>query len=288
MLPRRIAHVVISVAVGFASALLLYRLGSSSNDAAPNDYAREENTGESSVGSVRTLEPATGSIGAQTQEGHTTAGDQIHPADPVEAMKGYTDAARAFARQRERDRLYAAGFTEDRIRWLEKRAADLRAQDEEYWKSRATAGVAPSEGAADRYRGTALTFDRDLGLLEEIGEDEYDRYRQALGRPLGIALVDVVSGSIAQGSGLLPGDEITRYDGERVYSAAMLSGAVERNTSGGSATIEVRRDGRLMQLSLPRGDLEPMGIRCESPVEATARTRMEVLGLPKAKTPTAN
>jgi len=192
-------------------------------------------------------------------------------------MTGYMDEARTFARKRELERLHNAGFSDDRIAWLEQRTAELRAQKAEYWKERAQEGI-----PTNPYDRIAYILDPDLDLRGEVGEDEYDRYRQALGRPLGVAIVDVTGGSVGQSSGLMPGDEVVRYDGNRVYNVSMLDSLATGGTSNRQTIVEVRRQGQLIQLNLPVGALSSLGIRSESPSQAFNRARPEVLAAPAA------
>lgn len=264
------------MAIGFALATLFYRHGNPNSPAAtPSAHAYGEDAHEALDAAEILRERA---LPDHEEEPSTINRAPGSTEDSRAAMTGYMDEARAFARKRELERLHNAGFSDDRIAWLEQRAGELRAQKAEYWKERAQTGIAT--GPNDRI---AYILDPDLDLRGEIGEDEYDRYRRALGRPLGVAIVDVTDGSVGQSSGLMPGDEVVRYDGNRVYNVSMLDGLAAGGQSSRQAIVEVRRQGQLIQLSLPMGALGSLGVRSESPSQAFNRARPPVLAGPAVK-----
>lgn len=151
--------------------------------------------------------------------------------------------------KREAERLLAAGFSLERIEWLRHRADELRIEQEREADELRRRGVAPDP------RSFAYIFDEDLRLREEVGLDEYERYRQALGRPMGVGIAEVLPGSIAEQAGLRADDEIVSYGGARVFNFAELSPLVLEGTVGEPVLVEVRRDGQTMQLAIPRGSL---------------------------------
>lgn len=168
---------------------------------------------------------------------------------------------RAKLLQRETEQLVAAGFTSERIQWLRQRTEELRAE-------RKLTG-----GPSDPYMHAAYIADKDLDLLSEIGEEEYDRYRKALGRPTGVAIEQVSADASAPDYGLVPGDEIVRYAGKRIYNGSMLSHEVAVAEPSGSVTLVVLRDGQQLSIVVPSG---PLQLRTESPGMA----RMRRLGPP--------
>ena len=63
--------------------------------------------------------------------------------------------------------------------------------------------------------------------------------------------------SPAQMSGLLPGDSILSYNGERVFSIQEINEKTVEGIVGESVLLEVQRNGEEVQVVLPRG---PLGI----------------------------
>jgi hypothetical protein len=190
---------------------------------------------------------------------------------PQAMISAYEGEVSTFTKQREIERLRKAGFSDDRIAWLEQRTAELQSL------SRSRLNQQPPEGKTTApYERISYILDPDLDLRDEIGEEEYDRYRQALGRPLGVAVMDVSGGSAGEASGILPGDEIVRYDGKRVYNVAMLDNMTTNPPAEEFAIVEVIRRGQRVQLTIPKGQLASLGVRSESPAQAFNRTRPEV------------
>jgi S1-C subfamily serine protease len=101
----------------------------------------------------------------------------------------------------------------------------------------------------------------DLGaertLRVELGDADYERYLQAMNRPTSVAVVDVLASSPGERAGLKPGDEVVSYGGERVFDARGLNALTLEGTAGESVVVEVRRDGQVISLVMPRG---PIGI----------------------------
>ena len=94
-------------------------------------------------------------------------------------------------------------------------------------------------------------------LRDSIGDDVYERYLESQGQPTSIEVTQVMSNSPGARSGLEPGDRISRYNGERVFSISDLRMLTMQGNPGEDVVVEVMRDGVLMQLSLPAG---PIGI----------------------------
>lgn len=94
-------------------------------------------------------------------------------------------------------------------------------------------------------------------LRQELGDDNYERYLTANGRPISVAISSVIGSSPAQAAGLQSGDEIMRYDGERVFSMTDINNATMAGEAGQNVVIDIVRDGLPMQVAMPRG---PIGI----------------------------
>lgn len=94
-------------------------------------------------------------------------------------------------------------------------------------------------------------------LRAELGDDDYERYLSANGRPTSVGVSSVIGSSPAQTAGLQAGDEITRYDGARVFSMTDITKATMAGEPGQNVVIDVVREGINIQIVMPRG---PLGI----------------------------
>ena len=99
------------------------------------------------------------------------------------------------------------------------------------------------------------TFDNPI--RDELGDDRYDRYLFAMGRPNRLVVGSVMETSPAQHAGFKHGDVIVRYDGERVFSNLHLVRLRSSGKLGAPIIVEITRDGHPMQITIPRG---PMGM----------------------------
>ena len=72
-----------------------------------------------------------------------------------------------------------------------------------------------------------------------------------------ISVSSVIDSSPGQAAGLQPGDEIVRYDGERVFSMTDLTRQTMDGAAGQNIVVDIMRDGNPMQIVMPRG---PVGI----------------------------
>ncbi len=64
---------------------------------------------------------------------------------------------------------------------------------------------------------------------------------QMYNMPVGIYVIDVEEGSGAEAAGLMPGDIITRFDGEKITTADDLQGILQYFAAGDSAEITIMR-----------------------------------------------
>jgi len=94
-------------------------------------------------------------------------------------------------------------------------------------------------------------------LRQELGDADYERYLRATDRSTSVTVSSVIESSPAQSAGLLPGDEILRYDGERVFSMSDLTRQTLEGEAGQSVVVDILRGGVAMQVVMPRG---PVGI----------------------------
>ena len=92
-------------------------------------------------------------------------------------------------------------------------------------------------------------------LRAEIGDAEFERYLEALGQPTSVVIGSVEPASAAANAGLLPGDEIVAYGGQRVFNARDLSALTLQRGTGETVAATVVRDGQSLQLYVTGGPL---------------------------------
>ncbi len=185
-----------------------------------------------------------------------TAGDGAGSADataaePARAARRSRDAApgRRDDPDTRRDALTRAGFSPARADWILARESELRMEAMQARYDAMRRGEPPAAG---------VSWSRPESLLrEEIGDTEYERYLQAIGRSTAVGVSEVFAASPAGSAGLEPGDEITHYDGERVFSTAELVRETMQGEPGENVVLTVVRNGAPMQIVVPRG---PLGV----------------------------
>jgi C-terminal processing protease CtpA/Prc len=143
--------------------------------------------------------------------------------------------------------LVAAGVSPDSARQTRERWEE-NVLDRLYLNDRAA-----REGWTDSQRHW-----RELTLLDEqlrakLSDDEYDEYLFASGAANRVVVRDVTSGSAGAEIGLLPGDVIVRYDGQRVFATEDLQQATWGGSPGEPVSLEVHRDGGSIRMTVPRG-----------------------------------
>lgn len=99
---------------------------------------------------------------------------------------------------------------------------------------------------------------QQINLRDEIGDEVYDGFLYETGAPNRVLINEVLQGSPANQAGMQPGDQILRYDGKRIFALNEMINESRSGSSGKLVPVEVMRDGREVQLYLPRG---PMGVR---------------------------
>jgi hypothetical protein len=147
--------------------------------------------------------------------------------------------------ERDNERIRAAGLTPERVKGIQRRAEELRvaAMQAQYEAQR----------TGQRVEGT----DIEASLRRELGDIEYEKYLKATGQPTQVRVMDVLATSAAERSGLRAGDEIVSYNGKRVFDPRELNTMTSQTAAGGSVTVEVKRDGQTMQVTVPAG---PLGV----------------------------
>ena len=145
--------------------------------------------------------------------------------------------------------LIEAGIEPGTASWIIQREEELQMES---LQARFEAGQSGSP--FDFYRDQMSASD---ALREEIGDADFERYLEANGRPTNVSISSVIGNSPAQAAGLRPGDEITRYGGERVFSMTDINMASLDGMAGENVVLDIVRDGMPMQVVIPRG---PLGI----------------------------
>jgi S1-C subfamily serine protease len=109
-------------------------------------------------------------------------------------------------------------------------------------------------------------LDNDLLLREEMTDEEYMNYRQALGKPTAFKVIEVLPNSLAAKAGIKPGDQVMRYGNKRVFDYRELEALALSEVSDGPAIVEVQRDGYTFTVTLPKG---PTGLSTSNTMKAT-------------------
>lgn len=146
-------------------------------------------------------------------------------------------------------RLIDAGFMPSEAQRIVQREAELQMES---LQARYEA-----ERSGDPQEWYRTRNQRDNALREELGDADYERYLEANNRSTSVAVSNVIENSPAHAAGLLPGDEIVRYGGERVFSMTDLNQRTMQGAPGESVAVDIMRDGVQMQIVMPRG---PFGI----------------------------
>ncbi len=184
---------------------------------------------------------------ASAQADQTAAG-AVEDAEPVERRGRFERRA-----ERLRQRLIVAGFTEADANWILTRESELQM---EALNSRYAA-----RRAGENASGTFGSRSTQAALRQELGEQRYEQYLEASGRPTRIAISNVFEGSPALAAGLRPGDEIVSYGGRRVFAMSEVTNLTLEGAVGEPVPVDIMRDGVLMQVSIPRGPLGVTGGR---------------------------
>ncbi len=168
------------------------------------------------------------------------------------AMRAIRESARGNRLSNTERRLNAlteAGFSAARAEWIIQRESELRmeALRAQYDSMRSLEPM----GLMSRGANT------EFMMREEIGDAQYEMYLQASNRPTAVGVGTVFESSPAQAAGFLPGDEITHYDGERIFSTFDLTRQAMQGEEGQNVVVNITRNGIPMQLVIPRG---PLGI----------------------------
>lgn len=166
-------------------------------------------------------------------------------AEQEAAMRQRMEEMQKQREERDNERIRAAGLTPERVAGINRRIDELRvaAQQAQFEAQR----------TGQRVENTNI----EAALRKDLGDSEYEKYLKATGRPTEVRVMEVLATSAAERSGLKPGDEIVSYNGKRVFDSRELNTMTAQTSAGGAVTVEVKRNGQTMQVSVPAG---PLGV----------------------------
>jgi len=147
------------------------------------------------------------------------------------------------------ERLIEAGFLPSQASIIARRESELQMES---LRTRYEAERSGDPDAFWRNRNAS-----SVTLREELGDADFERYLIANNRSTSITVSSVIESSPAQSAGLQPGDEIVRYDGERVFNISDLTRRTMDGAAGQNVIVDIMRNGNPMQIVMPRG---PVGI----------------------------
>ena len=91
-----------------------------------------------------------------------------------------------------------------------------------------------------------------------LGDEAFQQYLDASGQESSIIVNDILPSSTAEAAGLLVGDLIHSYDGQRVFSRFELQFATTLGQRDDIIDLTVLRNDQLVALTITRG---PLGVR---------------------------
>jgi membrane-associated protease RseP (regulator of RpoE activity) len=153
-----------------------------------------------------------------------------------------------FFEQRQLQRLVEAGLPMDRAQWILRREEELQMEVLQARYEATQSGASPEEVAS---------LDQSALLRAELGDSDYEKYLEGLGRPTTINVREVLTNSPAQTAGLQAGDEIVAYNGKRVFDMRELTELTYEARPGQSVAVDVVRDGQPIQVYVAAG---PIGV----------------------------
>jgi C-terminal processing protease CtpA/Prc len=155
------------------------------------------------------------------------------------------------------NRLEAAGFTLEQVANLQRRQAEAQMQQIDLDDRARREGWINTPRYAEEM---AKLPDGIATVRNELGDDAYDRYLFASGRPNRIEVTSVIQTSPAESAGLRQGDIIASYGGEKIFSTQQLTDLRSTGERGSAVTLDIIRDGQAMRITMRRG---PMGIQTQ-------------------------
>jgi hypothetical protein len=234
---------VVAFGVGLAAQWLPRALGeeaAAERDGDVRTFAMRSATEVTRPSGVRTANAPVASSEAEPELRDSLAEDR--PDDSGSAASGADP-------QRDRvTQLTSAGFTPERAQEIVRRESDLRRSSIEH-EYAATGTIHPLNATSQ----AAL----ERKMRSWMGDSEYEKYLQATGRAIRIRVGDVEPDSVAANAGIVSGDEIRTYAGQRVFNLGDLNALMLQTPEGGMVRTTVVRGGQEMELYLTGG---PLGI----------------------------
>jgi C-terminal processing protease CtpA/Prc len=186
-----------------------------------------------------------------------SGGDNPEPPPEVDVVQTTEDSGsarredyrRRYSEEGRIEALIEAGFLPSQASLIVRREAELQMD-----ALQARYDAERSGDPVDYFRSRNAGTD---ALREELGDADYERYLEANNRSTSISISSVIDSSPAQAAGLRSGDEIVRYDGERVFSMTDLTQQAIEGVPGQNVAVDIVRNGVPMQVVMPRG---PVGI----------------------------
>jgi len=163
-------------------------------------------------------------------------------------QNGFGEIDEGAREQRQIDRFVESGLTMERAQYILQREDEIAM---EVLQARFEA----TQNGADAAEVANVSTSQIM--REDLGDTDYEKYLDAMGRPTTINVREVLTNSPAQAAGLAPGDEIVGYDGKRVFDMNELTSLTYEGGSASTVAIDVIRDGQPMQLYVERG---PIGV----------------------------
>jgi len=179
--------------------------------------------------------------------------------DQSDAIK--TPHEKTEARVRYMDRLLTtkalvkAGISEDRATDIVRRKNDLELRKLELHDRASREGYL---GSKQYNSELSALLAEETSVREDLGDELYDQYLYANGRPNRVKAASVMLGSAAEQAGMLDGDIILTYGQNRLFESRELQNATSEGELGEFLSMDILRNGQLMSLWVPRG---PLGIR---------------------------
>ena len=128
---------------------------------------------------------------------------------------------------------------------------------------------ATREGTAQSKQFHEQLAEINRQIRDDLGNDSYDAFLFATGKHNRVVLKQVIANSPAGDAGLRAGDVVVRYGGERVFHPVDFKNATSRGDSGAATSLDVWRDGEVLQFSVGRG---PLGVQLQPKVAAPDRS----------------